>query len=95
MDAIHYGFGGIAAAAADIQGASGTINGLLDDLRARIEPMVATWDGESSEAYQVAQRQWDQAAADLNMVLATISRTVDEGNDRMSDVNRRAAASWG
>ena len=49
----------------------------------------------SAAAYNEAQAKWDKAAAELNTVLATISNTVSQSNDRMSDVNRRAAASWG
>lgn len=95
MTAIKYEFGAIEAAAADINSTSGRINGLLDELKSIIEPMAATWEGESAAAYQQAQRKWDNAALELNQVLMTISRTVSEGNDAMSDVNRRAAASWG
>lgn len=94
MTAIKYEFGAIEAAAADINSTSARINGLLDELKSIIEPMAATWEGESAAAYQQAQRKWDNAALELNQVLMTISRTVSEGNDAMSDVNRRAAASW-
>ncbi|QPK79591.1 WXG100 family type VII secretion target [Corynebacterium lizhenjunii] len=95
MSAIKYEFGAISTAAADINSTSGRINGLLGDLKSVIAPMAATWEGESAAAYQQAQDKWDRAAAELNTVLATISRTVADSNDRMSDVNRRAAASWG
>lgn len=95
MEAIHYGFDSIAAAADDIRATSASINGLLGDLKSRIEPMVATWEGDSSEAYQASQREWDQAADELNQILGTIAQAVSDGNDRMADINRRAAASWG
>lgn len=49
----------------------------------------------SAVAYNQAQAKWDKASQELNTVLATISKTVSQGNDAMSDVNRRAAASWG
>ncbi|MFZ2598729.1 WXG100 family type VII secretion target [Corynebacterium casei] len=95
MSEIKYQFGAISNAAADINSTSSRINGLLDDLKGVIAPMAATWEGESAAAYNVAQAKWDKAAAELNTVLATISNTVSQSNDRMSDVNRRAAASWG
>lgn len=95
MDAIKYQFGAIQAAAGDINATSGRINGLLDDLKSQLQPMVATWEGDSASAYAAAQAKWDNAAAELNIILSTISRTVQQGNDRMSDVNRMAAASWG
>lgn len=94
MDMIKYGFGDIEAAAGDIQSTSGRINSLLEGLKSQISPMVSTWEGQSATAYQEAQAKWDKAAAELNTILATISQTVRSGNDRMSDVNRSAAASW-
>lgn len=93
-DMIHYSFGDIAAASADITQTSARINGLLDELKSQLAPMVSTWTGESASAYQTAQQQWDAAAADLNQVLATIARAVADSNDSMSDINRSAAASW-
>ena len=95
MSGIKYQFAAIAGAAADINSTSGRINGLLGDLKATLQPMVSSWEGESASAYNAAQAKWDKAAAELNTVLATISTTVSQGNDNMSDVNRRAAASWG
>lgn len=95
MSQIKYQFGAIETAAADINSTSGRINQLLGDLKSTIQPMVASWEGDSALAYQEAQNRWDNAAAELNTILATISRTVSQGNDRMSDVNRMAAASWG
>ena len=94
-DTIRYQFGSIAAGAADIRTTSGQIQTLLGDLKARIAPMTSTWEGDSAVAYEDVQRTWDESAGELNQILETIARTVEEGNDRMSDINRRAAASWG
>ncbi|MDT9408243.1 WXG100 family type VII secretion target [Corynebacterium rouxii] len=94
MEKIKYGFGEIEAAASDIQSTSGRINSLLEDLKAHIRPMAAAREGESAQAYNEAQQQWDSSAAELNTILSTISNTVRQGNDRMSEVNRMAAASW-
>ena len=91
---IRYQFGAIEQASADITATSGRITSVLDNLKATLQPMVGSWEGESAEAYKQAQQQWDSAAAELNRVLATIAGTVQEGNQRMSDINRRAAASW-
>ncbi|MDY3127165.1 MAG: WXG100 family type VII secretion target [Corynebacterium sp.] len=95
MSEIKYQFGEIANAAADINSTSARINGMLGDLKSHIAPMAATWEGDAAAAYSEAQAKWDRAADELNTVLATISNTVSQSNDRMSDVNRRAAASWG
>lgn len=94
MSTIKYEFGAIAAAASDINAASGRITALLSDLKATITPMTSTWEGEAAAAYVEAQAKWDRAFEELNTVLGTIATTVGETNDRMADVNRRAAASW-
>ncbi|MEJ5997555.1 WXG100 family type VII secretion target [Corynebacterium sp. H130] len=92
---IKYQFGDIEAAATDINTTAGRINGLLDDLKTGLQPMVASWEGESAQAYNEAQAKWDKAAAELNMILETISKTVRDGNNRMGEINRMAATSWG
>lgn len=91
---IQYDFGLIAQASADIQATNRNINGMLDQLKSDIAPMTAEWEGTSASAYQDAQRRWDAAAAELNTVLQSISRAVDDANSRMSQINTNAANSW-
>ena len=110
MDIIKYGFSEIDAAAADIQTTASRklypppahiqppasrIGSLLHTLKSQIQPMVTAWEGSSSTAYQEAQAKWDHSADELNTILDTIARTVRNGNDDMSDVNRAATSSWG
>ena len=54
MSEIKYEFGAISSAAADINATSGRINSTLADLKARLQPMVSTWEGESAVAYNQA-----------------------------------------
>ncbi|WKK60900.1 WXG100 family type VII secretion target [Corynebacterium sp. P3-F1] len=95
MTVIKYGFGSLAEAAADIETSSRNIGAQLEDLKAQIKPMVATWEGEAAQRYQEHQLKWDTAAQELNEILTTIGRAVDEGNNRMQAVNIAAANSWG
>lgn len=91
---IAYDFGMIAQASSDIQATSRNINGMLDQLKSDIAPMTAEWEGSSASAYQDAQRRWDGAAEELNTVLQSVSRAVDDANARMSQINTSAANSW-
>ncbi|WP_018023338.1 WXG100 family type VII secretion target [Corynebacterium ulceribovis] len=93
-DQIRYEFAGIETGASDIDGTVTKINGLLDDLKTDLKPMVDTWEGSSATAYTEAQQKWDTAAADLNSVLSTIATAVRNGSERMSDLNNKAAQSW-
>ncbi|MEZ2121644.1 MULTISPECIES: WXG100 family type VII secretion target [unclassified Corynebacterium] len=91
---IRYQFGEIATVVGDIRATSGRISQQLEEIKRQIRPMTETWEGDSAAEYQAAQQKWDNAAHELTVILDTIARTVGEGNDRMSDINRRAAASW-
>lgn len=94
MSMIKYGFGAISNASQDILASSRTISAQLDELKAQLKPMVDTWDGEASDAYQLHQAKWDAAAAELNEILTAIGRAVEDGNARMQKVNTAAANSW-
>src|SRR5690606_18662264 len=74
------GTGGILVTFESIQRASSDVANTvrrteanLEQLRADLAPMVATWEGGASTDYQVLQRRWDQAAADLRDTLQQIS----------------------
>ncbi|MGD7002719.1 WXG100 family type VII secretion target [Corynebacterium halotolerans] len=47
MSQIKYQFGAIETAAGDINSTSGRITQMLGDLKSQIQPMTATWEGES------------------------------------------------
>lgn len=90
----QYDFAQIAQAAADIRATSRNINGMLSQLKGDVAPMIAEWEGSSAVAYQDAQRRWDNSIEELNMVLDSVARTVDDANARMSQINTSAANSW-
>lgn len=94
MSIIKYSFVSLSGAAEDIETSSRTIQGQLEDLKAQIKPMVSTWEGDSAVSYQQHQAKWDAAAAELAVILSTIGRAVEEGNQRMKAVNTAAANSW-
>lgn len=91
---IHYNFAHIATAADDIERTNGQITSRLDDLKRELQPMVNEWEGESAESYKNAQKNWDDAAAQINDILAQVARSVRGANDRMSEINTNAANSW-
>lgn len=94
MNNIHYHFASIDAARMDIQQSSARLNAALSDLKNYLAPLVASWEGEAAEAYQVQQNKWDRAQDELNSVLERIGRAVGAGNDQMNETNHRAATAW-
>lgn len=91
---IQYGFGSLAGVAEDLQSSAARVGAELEELKSLLQPMASTWSGEAAENYALHQRKWDDAAAELNMILDSIAKTVGEGNSRMKGINDAAAASW-
>jgi|SRR5690625_69857 len=91
---ITYNHGPIEALVGQVTQASTALRATLDDLKAYLAPLVAEWEGDAAMAYQTHQRDWDQAAAALQGMLAEISRAASAGNQGMADADRRAAQGW-
>jgi WXG100 family type VII secretion target len=87
-------FGALAAAQSDVSGTASRITTQLDDLRRFLTPMVATWQGTAAQDYQVRQKQWDTAAADLTAVLAQIGVALGAANDSYRQAENANAARW-
>ncbi|MGB3353905.1 MAG: WXG100 family type VII secretion target [Mycobacterium sp.] len=79
----------------EIHSTSGRLNAALDDLRAQIAPLQATWTREASEAYRFEQARWEQAAAALNDILFSLGNAVRDGADEVAATDRSAANAWG
>ncbi|MCW0214644.1 MAG: WXG100 family type VII secretion target [Pseudonocardia sp.] len=94
MSEIKVTFGELAAAQTSVAGTAQRINARLEDLRRRLAPLAATWQGRAATDYAAKQKQWDTAAADLNAVLARIGVALGTANDGYQQVERTNAARW-
>ncbi len=79
----------------EIHTTSARLNAALDDLRAQIAPLQATWSREAAEAYRIEQARWEQAAAALNEILVSLGNAVRDGADDVAATDRSAARTWG
>src|SRR6476469_8756508 len=78
-----------------IHATSARFNAALDDLRAQIAPLQATWTREAADAYRVEQGRWEQAAGALNDILFSLGNAVRDGSDDVAATDRSAANAWG
>lgn len=76
-------FGAIEMAANALKASMVETEQALGDANGALATLQATWGGEASESYQVAQRKWDVASADLNRALAELSVAVSEAGGTM------------
>lgn len=88
-------FGGLEAAAGDIQNSANQIQGRLDELGSQLAPLRADWTGAASEAYQQAKTKWDSAMADMRNLLAEIGSQVSSSNSDYQATENRNASRWG
>ena len=79
----------------EIHSTSARLNAALDDLRAQIAPLQATWTREAADAYRTEQARWEQAAAALNDILFSLGNAIRDGADDVAAVDRSAAGAWG
>ncbi len=81
MSEILVTFGEIDNARSSIQTTWTNISREMEDLKRYLAPMVETWTGEASTAYQAHQAKWDRSSADLNQVLNQIGVALGTSNE--------------
>ncbi len=81
MSEILVTFGELENARSSIQTTWTNISREMEDLKRFLQPMVGTWTGEASTAYQAHQAQWDRSANDLNQVLNQIGVALGTSNE--------------
>ncbi|RKS72661.1 WXG100 family type VII secretion target [Motilibacter peucedani] len=94
MSEILVTFSAIQGAEGDVAATSQNINGQLDDLKSYLAPMVSTWTGAASENYQAKQKQWDEAAAELNAILAQIGKALGDAGQEFQAAENSNASIW-
>ncbi|WP_447004485.1 WXG100 family type VII secretion target [Saccharothrix isguenensis] len=93
-DRIKVDFNQLGSAAADISGQASKVESELENLKSRIAPVLAQWDGGTQEAYRAAQEKWDTSAADLQQVLATIGTAVASATEAYQAAEQRNTQRW-
>lgn len=88
-------FAEVAQASSDIKNIHQTIEGHLDQLKSKIQPVVSEWTGSAAEAYQGAQAKWDAASKDLFETLAAIGVAVQQAGEAYEGAEGHAKGLWG
>ncbi|MGB0875842.1 MAG: WXG100 family type VII secretion target [Mycobacterium sp.] len=93
---LSYNFGEIEyTVRLEINATSTRLNAALDELRAQVAPLQATWTREAAEGYRVEQARWEQAAGALNDILFRLGNAVRDGAEDVAATDRSAASAWG
>jgi WXG100 family type VII secretion target len=70
------------------------IESILDRLEARVQGLRGEWAGEAAVAYEIAHRDWDSSARELQRVAREVARVTRTGSSRFRATERSNAAVW-
>lgn len=87
-------FGGLSTGEADFASAAKTLQGELHDLEGKLRSKLAQWDGDAQQAYQVYQKQWSQAAQDMQNVVAALGMAIGTANANYQAAERSNSSIW-
>ncbi|MGW4321697.1 WXG100 family type VII secretion target [Streptomyces sp. NPDC004684] len=71
------------------------LNGRLDDLYDRVEPVVLSWSGEAREAFVDKLDEWDRSAQDLKAAQKWLHEVVATGHTNYAAAHRAVLRGWG
>jgi WXG100 family type VII secretion target len=89
---IKVNYAALEHAMGQIRAISGQMDEKLNTLRSSLQRMQ--WDGQDRESYNVHQKKWDDAVADLNRVLAQIGQAVGAARENYMSTEMRNSKLW-
>lgn len=95
FDGIRVDHSALDQASNDLGVAAQRISGRLDQLETELRPLRTQWSGTAQESYRVAQAAWDQAMAEMVLLLRQISTDVASSNAAYREADRRGASRFG
>ncbi|WP_431678635.1 WXG100 family type VII secretion target [Kitasatospora sp. KL5] len=94
-DHILVNFSTIQNSASEIRQTAQRIQSQLDELKAGVQRIAASWEGAAQQGYQARQAEWDNKAADLQQVLGQIATTLDNAAQSYQATESKNANVWG
>ncbi len=81
----------VIALSQQIRGGANGIKSQLDTLESEVGKLRASWNGEAQNAYDDAQRKWNQSLIALNTLLEQIAAKTEEISQGYVSTDRSAA----
>ncbi|MBC6446321.1 WXG100 family type VII secretion target [Actinokineospora xionganensis] len=94
-DMIKVNFAEVANASQALSSSAGKLETLLGELKQRLAPLEAGYEGAAKEAWHAKQQEWNRAQDDLRQVLASIGMAVQQSGDNYEATEKANAAKWG
>jgi early secretory antigenic target protein ESAT-6 len=81
----------VIALAQQIRGGANGIKSQLEQLESEVGKLRSSWSGEAQNAYDDAQRKWNQSLVALNTLLEQISSKTEEISQGYVSTDKSAA----
>lgn len=92
FDGITVDHGALDQASADLMNAARKIDSRLNQLEDSLKPLASEWTGAAQQSYHAAKAQWDQAIAEMVLLLGDVSLAVSRSNDEYRAADQRGAS---
>ena len=94
-DHISVSFATLHELAVELEDILKQLNGKLDDLYDRVEPVVLSWKGEAREVFVQKLDEWDRSAQDLQAAQKWLHEYVTTGHANYAAAHRAVLRGWG
>jgi 6 kDa early secretory antigenic target len=94
LDGLRVDHAALDAAAAGMKKTVDTIDRVLDDLVADLQPLVNQWDGETKAAFHECERVWNFAMTEMKDLLDKSQATVYQSNADYRAADLKNAANF-
>ena len=85
-------YGALDNAATDIKNGADNLQKCLDHLVETLNKLRSNWEGQTQEAYEAAQRKWNEGLDGLRDVLTRTSAAVDSARENYQATDQSNAA---
>lgn len=92
---IKVNFTAMEQASSDIKRSAATIDQQLGDLGTYLQSLEATWQGAASDGYRHQKQRWQRAAVDLNGILTSLARALDDASGNYLGAEQDLVRIWG
>lgn len=93
-DMIKVNFAEVANASQSLSTSASKLEQLLGDLKQRLAPLEAGYEGAAKEAWHAKQNEWNKAQDDLRQVLASIGMAVQQSGENYEQTEKANANRW-
>lgn len=91
FDGIRVDHGALDQASQDLLAAAKNIDARLNTLEDELKPLQSDWTGSAKQSYAQAKATWDQAIAEMILLLQDVSTAVASSNQEYMSADKRGA----